>query len=74
MSDSEPNASALWVRQYHRAKEKTDMCEFISLQQGVKLLSAFSIEGSRPEWCISSMIYSVDTPFWSETLAMVLLM
>ena len=25
-------------------------------------------EGSRPEWCISSMIYSRDTPFWSETL------
>ena len=26
------------------------------------------IEGYRPEWCISSMIYSGDTPFWSETL------
>ena len=26
------------------------------------------IEGSWPEWCISSMIYSRDTPFWSETL------
>ena len=26
------------------------------------------IEGSRPESCISSMIYSRDTPFWSETL------
>ena len=25
-------------------------------------------EGSRPEWCISSMIYSRDTPFWSGTL------
>ena len=23
------------------------------------------IEGSWPEWCISSMIYSTDTPFWS---------
>ena len=28
------------------------------------------IKGSRPEWCISSMIYSRDTPFWSETLDM----
>ena len=28
------------------------------------------IEGSRPEWCISSMIYSTDTPFWSGTLQM----
>ena len=27
-----------------------------------------NIEGSRPEWCISSMIYSRDTPFWSGTL------
>ena len=26
------------------------------------------IEGFRPEWCISSMIYSRDTPFWSGTL------
>ena len=26
------------------------------------------LEGSRPEWCISSMIYSKDIPFWSETL------
>ena len=25
-------------------------------------------EGSRPEWCISSMIYSRDVPFWSGTL------
>ena len=24
--------------------------------------------GSRPEWCISSIIYSGDVPFWSETL------
>ena len=28
------------------------------------------IEGSRPEWCISSMIYSRDTPFCLETLDM----
>ena len=27
-------------------------------------------EGSWPEWCISSMIYSGDTPFWSKTLVM----
>ena len=26
------------------------------------------IESSRPEWCISSMIYSRDTRFWSETI------
>ena len=26
------------------------------------------VEGSRPEWCILSMIYSGDTSFWSETL------
>ena len=33
-------------------------------------LSLVYIEGSRPEWCISSMIYSRDTPFWSGTLDM----
>ena len=26
------------------------------------------IEGSQPEWCISSMIQSRHTLFWSETL------
>ena len=26
-----------------------------------------NIKGSQPEWCISSMIYSRDTPFWSKT-------
>ena len=26
------------------------------------------IEGSQPEWCISSMIYSRDAPFWSGAL------
>ena len=28
----------------------------------------FHFKGSRPEWCISSMIYSRDIPFWSKTL------
>ena len=43
------------------------------LQLGVTLsayskTSRFDSEGSRPEWCISSMIYSRDTPFWSGIL------
>ena len=29
-------------------------------------------EGSRPEWGISSMMYSRDTPFWLETLEILL--
>ena len=33
--------------------------------------TSLNIEGSRPEWCISSLIYSRDTQFWSETLSMV---
>ena len=35
-------------------------------------LTRLHIEGSWPEWCISSMIYiySRDTPFWLETLDM----
>ena len=28
----------------------------------------FDIKGSQPECCISSMMYSGDIPFWSETL------
>ena len=30
-----------------------------------------NIEGFQPEWFFSTMIYSQDTPFWSETLNMV---
>ena len=38
-------------------------------QSGVTSLHCyFHFEGSGPEWRISSMIYSRDTPFWSETL------
>ena len=29
-----------------------------------------NIQGSQPEWCSSSIIYSTDTPFWSETLGL----
>ena len=39
------------------ALEQTDNCTFEN-----------QIEGSLPEWCTSSMIYSRDTPFWSGTL------
>ena len=34
------------------------------------LVRFLHIEGFRPEWWISSMIYSRDTPFWSGTLDM----
>ena len=39
-----------------------------SLCNAGRFLCEGQIEGSQPEWCISSMIYSGDTPFWSETL------
>ena len=35
-------------------------------------LSLLYIEGSRPEWCISSVIYSRDPPFWLGTLDIIL--
>ena len=34
----------------------------------VKLFEELQIEGSEPQWCISSMLHSPDTPFWSGTL------
>ena len=41
----------------------------VSDQNGIsQLYIIVNIEGSRPEWCISSMMYSRDTPFWSKTL------
>ena len=42
----------------------------VSDQSGVSLL--YNFEGSQPEWCISSMIYSRDTPFWPGTLDVML--
>ena len=45
-----------WYRQL-------SLCVFLTFN-----FFALHIEGSRPEWYISSMIYSRDTPFWSETL------
>ena len=36
------------------------------------MFSYLSFEGSRPEWCISSMIYSGDAPFWSEAFSLFL--
>ena len=42
------------------------LCQQISLQHFNKP----QLKGSQPEWCISSMINSRDTPFWSGTLEM----
>ena len=41
---------------------------YMSTHQSNMFILQMNIEGSRLEWCISSMIYSRDTPFWSETL------
>ena len=41
---------------------------YMSTHQSNMFILQMNIEGSWPEWCISSMIYSRDTPFWSETL------
>ena len=40
------------------------------LHQHVRTLHPYQIKAPRREWCISSMIYSRDTPFWSGTLEM----
>ena len=34
------------------------------------LLAVVQMEGFRPQMCDSTMIYSGDVPFWSETLKM----
>ena len=34
-------------------------------------VSDYLVVHTGPEWCLSSMIYSKDTPFWSETLDMI---
>ena len=44
----------------------TPLYLLLTVQRAYSIIN--KIEGSQPEWCISSMIYSRDTPFWSETL------
>ena len=57
-------------------RSKVSKPSHYSTNRSITLLSILwftqYIEGSRPEWCISSTIYSQDTPFWSETLDMTL--
>ena len=52
----------------HSETGSTSPCpDPIALVPG-RVATGVHIEGSRSEWCVSSMIYSRDTPFWSETL------
>ena len=37
----------------------------------MNLCCGLDIEGSQPEWCISSMTNRRDTPFWSDTIDMI---
>ena len=41
---------------------------YLKSAHGIYLKVSMSFRGSRPEWCISSMIYGRDIPFWLETL------
>ena len=43
-------------------------CVLLSVHECLCKYFPSHIEGSRPKWCISSMTYSGDTPFWSEIL------
>ena len=40
----------------------TPLYLLLTVQRAYSIIN--KIEGSQPEWCISSMIYSRDTPFW----------
>ena len=42
----------------------------INLSLDLILILTTKFEGSRPEWCVSNIIYSRDRPFWLETLNM----
>ena len=62
----------IWVlflaqsRLYERLWEALDL---MKREREIEVLEEAYIEGSKPEWCISSMIYrSRDAPFWLETL------
>ena len=45
---------------------------FLKLQAEQQTKIVLYIDGSRPDWCISSMMNNGDTPFWLETLDIVI--
>ena len=53
-----------------RARERERVCRLCPhvKKNGEKIGKHVYFEGSQPEWCISSMIYSRDTPFSSGAL------
>ena len=44
------------------------VCVHACMHACVHVHGHYQTEGSRPEWCISSMTYSRDAAFWLETL------
>ena len=56
---------AVWQRSFHSLFYNTAYMNK-NIHKHMDVHAYF--EGSRPEWCISSMIHSGDTPFWLETL------
>ena len=42
-------------------------CKWVQVSHGNRK-SRNQTEGLRPQWYVSTMIYSPDVPFWSETL------
>ena len=61
-------ASWSWARYLSFLLEKPTIFKIWWGSRNSVLILPVQIEGFRPEWCISSMIYSRDIPFWSETL------
>ena len=68
------NVTTSMVRWKKKEKERNATCSKISPKmvnlRDIAGNTEEQIEGSWPEWCISSMIYSRYTPFWSDTLEM----
>ena len=53
----------------HFSSDQDEICGDEAIQAEHQK-TTLSFKGSRSEWCISSMIYRRDTPFWSETLGL----
>ena len=60
-------SQAWYIVEIHHSGGEPSICWTGGDPSGWRII-VLDIEGSRPEWCISSMIYSRDTPFWWGTL------
>ena len=64
-------ACSVALSMFHTERHSKNEIIITKLWDVLNEIPSLHTQGSGPEWCISSMLYSRNTPFWSGTLDMV---